>query len=270
MGRIETFEMNLGYVDETRTIRVYLPESYERTELRYPVVYMHDAQNIYVDEGAFGNCSWGVKETLERMEASGSFNGLIVVGIDNRGERRFEDYSPWKNTIAHAGFTKYTKGGDGASYARFIVNDLKPKIDQCYRTYSDKAHTAICGSSMGGLISAYIAAAQPEIFGCAGVFSIASWFASEDFEQYIMDSRLSKDQRFYIEVGTAETVCPEEPEMPQIFIDVTMKYVRMLLDKGIPYTNLCLRLDAGGEHCEKVWKKYMGEFFEFFMGGFHI
>ena len=266
MGRIETFEMNLGYIDETRMIRVYLPENYESAATSCPVVYMHDAQNIYVDEGAFGNCSWGVRETLEGMEASGKTEGIIVVGIDNRGERRFEDYSPWKNSITRAGFTKFTKGGDGAAYAGFIVNILKPEIDQRYRTCTDKAHTAICGSSMGGLISAYIAAAYPEVFGCAGIFSMASWFAAEAFEQFIMGSRLSKDQRFYIETGTAETVCPDEPEMPQLFIDTTMKYVRMLLDKGIPYANICLRFDAGGEHCEKMWKKYMGEFFEFFAG----
>lgn len=265
MGRVETFETELGYIDETRTIRVYLPENYDDTTARYPVVYMHDAQNIYVNEGAFGNCSWGVMETLGNMEASENFKGLIVVGIDNGGERRFEDYSPWKNTIDHAGFRRETKGGDGAQYARFVVNDLKPKIDQRYRSYRDKCHTAVCGSSMGGLISAYMAAAYPEIFGCAGIFSIASWFASENFEQFIKDSRFGTEQRFFIQVGTAETVCPEEPDMPQLFIDVTMKYVHMLLEKGIPYSNICLKLDAGGEHCEKIWKKYIGNFFEFFM-----
>ena len=264
MGRIEIFEMKPGYIEETRKIRVYLPDNYDSTAISYPVVYMHDAQNLYVDEDAFGNCSWGVSKTLESMEAYGGFDGLIVVGIDNCGERRFEDYSPWKNTIDHAGFRKETRGGDGAQYARFIVNDLKPKIDQCYRTHSDKGHTAICGSSMGGLISAYMAAAWPEIFGCAGSFSIASWFAAEAFERFIMDSQFGKEQRFFIQVGTAETVCPEEADMPQLFIDMTMKYVHMLLEKGVPYSDICLKLDAGGEHCEKVWRKYMQEFFEFF------
>ena len=264
MGRIETFEMELGYIEETRTIRVFLPDNYDSTTMRYPVVYMHDAQNIYVDEGAFGNCSWGVRETLERMEAGGGFDGLIVVGIDNRGERRFEDYSPWKNTIDHVGFRRETRGGDGAQYARFIVNDLKPKIDQYYRTLSDKRHTAICGSSMGGLISAYMAAAWPEIFGCAGIFSIASWFAAEAFERFIMDSQSGKGQRFFIQAGTAETICPEEADMPQLFIDMTMKYVHMLLEKGVPCSDICLKLEAGGEHCEKMWRKYMREFFEFF------
>ena len=145
MGRIEIFEMKPGYIEETRKIRVYLPDNYDSTAISYPVVYMHDAQNLYVDEDAFGNCSWGVSKTLESMEAYGGFDGLIVVGIDNCGERRFEDYSPWKNTIDHAGFRKETRGGDGAQYARFIVNDLKPKIDQCYRTHSDKGHTAKIG-----------------------------------------------------------------------------------------------------------------------------
>ena len=75
---------------------------------------------------------------------------------------------------------------------------------------------------------------------------------------------IGKEQRFFIQVGTAETVCPEEADMPQLFIDMTMKYVHMLLEKGVPYSDICLKRDAGGEHCEKVWRKYMQEFFEFF------
>ena len=171
MGRIEILERNLGYVDENRKVRIYLPKGYDEGEKRYPVVYMHDGQNVFTNEGAFGGCSWGVKETLEAMEQNGETDGIIVVGVDNNGERRFEDYSPWKNTIGNAGFTVNTRGGDGALYTKFLVDDLKPWIDAHYRTLPDYDHTAVCGSSMGGLLSAYMAAAKPEVFGCAGVFS---------------------------------------------------------------------------------------------------
>lgn len=77
MGRIEIFEMKPGYIEETRKIRVYLPDNYDSTAISYPVVYMHDAQNLYVDEDAFGNCSWGVSKTLESMEAYGVLTDLL-------------------------------------------------------------------------------------------------------------------------------------------------------------------------------------------------
>ena len=265
MGRIEILERNLGYVDENRKVLVYLPEGYDEGEKRYPVVYMHDGQNVFTNEGAFGGCSWGVKETLEAMEQNGETDGIIVVGVDNNGERRFEDYSPWKNTIGNAGFTVNTRGGDGALYTKFLVDDLKPWIDAHYRTLPDYDHTAVCGSSMGGLLSAYMAAAKPEVFGCAGVFSSASWFAREEFNDYIGKSAIPASQKYFVQVGTNETVSTDEPSMPQLFIDVTLEYVETLLKKGIPCENLRLKITAGGIHNEAVWREYMGEFFRFFI-----
>lgn len=266
MGKIEIFKLPDAGLGLERTVRIYLPGEYETSGIRYPVLYMQDGQNVYVNEGAFGGNSWGVKDTLERMETESGFAGIIVAAIDNIGERRYEDYSPWKNTMAKSYFEADTRGGQGDRYAEFLVGVVKPFVDGHYRTLPDGENTGVAGSSMGGLISAYIAARYAEQFHKAGVFSIASWFAEAPFLEYLDQAALHDGQRIYVSVGTEESSDPENDRMPQIYLDNSLHYVWKLLEKGIPAKQIALRIGAGEIHSEKCWAEHFEECIRFMYG----
>lgn len=267
MNRIIINKIQMSYTNEARTIRIYLPDSYsENPEKRYPVLYMHDGQNLFDDKYAFGGCSWNVIPSAQNLVKKNVVREFIIVGIDNNANRRFEDYSPWKNTVDNPYLPLLSHGGDGDLYADFLVNELLPYINSNYRTLSDRKNTAIAGSSMGGLISAYIIAKYPDIFSKAGIFSPACWFAEKEFLAYIKYSDLMPDSKFYIEVGTEEQIYPETPELAQAFISSTLNYYRALQDKGMTIQQSRLQVAYKEPHSESAWRKFIPEFFEFIFG----
>ena len=157
-----------------RTLRLYLPPSYESSpERRYPVIYMHDAQNLFDDATSFAG-EWGIDETLDEFARTRGFEA-IVVGIDNGGQERIHELSPWTNP-------KYGPA-QGEQYMAFVVDTVKPFIDTRYRTLPDRANTAIAGSSMGGLISHYALLRYPQVFGKAAIFSPSYWYSGEVYAQ---------------------------------------------------------------------------------------
>lgn len=185
----EKFDMpQLG---RQRRIWIYLPADYETSGRKYPVLYMHDGQNLF-DEATGNFGEWGVDETLDKLPVK---QRCIVVGIDNGGSERLAEYSPYAS--------KYAKEAQGDKYIDFLVNTLKPYIDGHYRTQKDVKHTAIAGSSMGGLISFYAILKYPKVFGKAGVFSPAFWINPEIF-QYARQTPLNKTSAFYFTCGDEE------------------------------------------------------------------
>ncbi|MBK7307364.1 MAG: alpha/beta hydrolase [Chitinophagaceae bacterium] len=153
-------------LNRARRIWIYLPEGYEKNKKKYPVMYMHDGQNIF-DEYTAGFGEWGVDECLDSLINAGK-QACIVVGIDN-GPKRLNEYNPFA-------FRNFGEA-EGDRYLDFIVQTLKPFIDKKYRTLSSKENTIIAGSSMGGLLSYYAMIKQPQVFGKAGIFSPAFWTA---------------------------------------------------------------------------------------------
>ena len=266
MGRIEIHRLTDAAAGLERTVRIYLPQAYGEGGKRYPVLYMQDGQNVYCDQGAFGNCSWKVKETLERMEREEAMRGLIVAAVDNIGERRYEDYSPWKNTAGKSYFKAGERGGLGDAYVEFLVNTVKPFVDKSFRTLPEGENTGIAGSSMGGLISAYAGAKYAGLFHKVGVFSLASWFAEEPFLDYLEKAELNRKQRIYVSVGTGETSDPENARMPQIYLDNSRHYVWKLLEKGISAKQILFEIGAGETHSEKCWAGRFEKFIEFMYG----
>lgn len=265
MSKIEEFHLYDSHLKGNRTVRVYLPGGYEEGQKSYPILYMQDGQNIFSDRGAFGDCSWKVKDILEQMETEG-FGGLIVVGVDNIGERRFEDYSPWKNTMAKSYFPAGAHGGEGEAYVDFLMQEVLPFIKNQYRIKQGASNTGIAGSSMGGLISAYAAARHPDVFHRTGVFSLASWFAEEPFLQYLDTAPLQKEQKFFVRVGTEESSDAANMSMPQIYLDNSLHYVWKLLERGIPAGQISFGIGAGEIHSEKSWSAHMRECIEFLYG----
>ena len=122
-------------LDNNKTLRIYLPYGYETSDKKYPVIYMQDGQNLFDDKTASYNVEWGIDETLDELYSDSETKGVIVIGIDSNSKTRVDEYNPF--TGVSAGQTT-TEGGNANKYAKFIVNTLKPYVDQHYRTLTDK------------------------------------------------------------------------------------------------------------------------------------
>lgn len=228
-------QLTIPGLQRQRQLRLYLPPDYANSRRRYPVLYMHDGQNLY--DAATGYAGeWQVDETLNQLSRSGKLD-LIVVGIDHGSEKRITELNPWNNAEFGA--------GEGVAYMDFLVSVVKPYIDQHYRTKADRQNTAIMGSSLGGLISHYAIARYPEVFSKAGIFSPSYWIAPEGF-QFFAETALKKDARLYMLAGGKEG----ETQIP----DVKRVYASVL-DKGHPAQGVTLKIAPEGEHNEAFWSE---------------
>ncbi|MDV3103661.1 alpha/beta hydrolase-fold protein [Thermococcus waiotapuensis] len=233
-GNVRTFKMFIPQLNDTRRIWVYLPPDYNSSRKRYPVLYMFDGQNLFDNATAFLS-EWGVDEALEKLYGEKNFS-IIVVGIDNGGDRRIDEYAPWVNE-------KYGRGGLGNATLEFIVKNLKSFIDTQYRTDPEK--TGIMGSSLGGLMALYAGFLYPDVFQYVGVMSPAFWFNPEIYD--FVKNASGGPKKIYIDWGTAES---------QDIISGAEKMVEILENRG--YTegvNIRVVIDEGGDHNEYYWGK---------------
>lgn len=231
--------MTITELERQRVIRVYLPPSYSTSTRTYPVIYMHDGQNLFDDATSYSG-EWGIDETLNKIAAETDLE-WIVVGIDNGGEKRMNELSPWANEEYGA--------AEGDAYMNFIVRQVKPMIDDTYRTQPDRENTAIIGSSMGGLISHYAILAHSDVFSRAGIFSPSYWF-SDEVTKYTQDAELRSDARLILVIGERETRGMKR--------DMNAMY-DLLLDKGHPKTGLRAKVVADGIHHETFWRSEFAE-----------
>ncbi len=174
-----------------RRVDIWLPAGYlNNPESRVPVIYMHDGQNLFDADLAFGGEAWGADSTIKRMVNQGLIPEMIVVGIWNT-RFRFTEYMPPKPFVLlqpemqEMLVDEYEGYPDGDDYLKFIASELKPFIDQNFRTLPGMETTLIMGSSMGGLISAYAMCEYPDVFGRAGCLS-THWIGSleGDFDEF--------------------------------------------------------------------------------------
>ena len=231
----EKFE--IPQLKTTRRIWIYLPKDYETSHKKYEVMYLQDAQNLFDDATSYAG-EWQVDETLNKIfEKTGK--SLIVVGIDNGGEKRIEELSPYKNA-------KYG-GGNGDNYVKFIVETLKPFIDKNYRTKPQRKFTTIGGSSLGSLISVYAAVKYPETFGKVLAFSSAFWFNAKEMNEFISSSKVNlKQQKYYFIQGKHEDEDMEEQ---------TNRVIENLKSKNVKSQNIFLKIDEDGKHNEMYWRR---------------
>ncbi|MBN1200952.1 MAG: alpha/beta hydrolase [Anaerolineae bacterium] len=237
-------------LDNRRDILVYLPPSYEQGA-RCPVIYFHDGQNLFDTAASFVG-EWCVDETLEALSADGL--EAIAVGIPNINARRLDEYSPFVNAMLNT-------GGQGDAYLAFLVETLKPLIDQDFRTLPDRAHTGIMGSSMGGLISLYAYVHCPDVFGLAGIMSPAFWFADDDAIFTCVARAPFLPGKLYLDVGTAEMedVPPDARHSgvtSQVYLDDARRMRELLLSKGYREERDLLYVEeAGAVHHESAWAR---------------
>ncbi len=233
--------------NRNRRIWIYYPPDYETSGKNYPVLYMHDGQNLFDQLTSFSG-EWEVDETLNELFNEG-YTVPIVVGIDNGGVHRIDEYTPWTNT-------EYG-GGEGEKYMQFVVETLKPYIDQNFRTLPGRETTGIMGSSLGGLISHFGALQYPEVFGKAGLFSPSYWF-SDSVWSFTASIQTGNWLSVYQMCGTAEGS------------NTGVNMLRMsdsLISIGLPSSNIENKVVPGGQHNEALWRENFREAFLFLFGG---
>lgn len=231
-----------------RRVWIYLPNDYTtQPQKRYPVIYMHDGQNMFDVLTSYSG-EWGVDETLSAKQTSGDY-GCIVVATDHGGATRLDEYSAYRNT-------RYG-GGQGKPYASFIVQTLKPFIDSIYRTKPEREYTAIAGSSMGGLISFYMAVTYPEVFSKAGIFSPSFWF-SDSLYTYVDSIPMRDSIKFYFMSGTTEST--------DMIPDID-RMIKLLKSKGYPDTELKFITHEDGQHSEWFWRREFGDCYDWLFAG---
>ena len=222
-----------------RRLWIYLPPGYKKNEKRYPVLYMHDGQNLFDNATSYSG-EWGIDEFLDSINKKNK-QEVIVVGIDNGGEFRMSEYNPYA-------FQNFK--GEGKKYVDFLVKTLKPFIDKNYRTLSAKKYTYIAGSSMGGLISLYAIMQYPNVFQAAGIFSPAFWTATA------MDSLVKKDAskvhaKLFFYAGGKESKA----------MVIDMKRIEGVIQKRSS-SKVLEKIDPEAHHNEQAWRKYFPLFYQ--------
>lgn len=223
-------------LNRSRRIWIHLPIDYLNSTKNYPVIYMHDGQNLFDVATSFSG-EWQVDEALNAKMEAGNY-GAIVVGIDNGGADRINEYSPWVN--AQYG------GGQGDEYINFIIETLKPYIDAHFRTLSCREYTGIAGSSMGGLISLYASVARQDVFGRAGIFSPSIWFADTQVFDLVAQTGKQFDMKYYL-VGGASEGSSMASYLNQLYNN--------LLTEGFSTNEVSKLLPADGQHAEWFWAR---------------
>lgn len=234
-------------LENARDLLVHLPASYAASDRRYPVLYMHDGQNLFDWATSYAG-EWMVDQTL----ADAGRDGLevIVVGIPNMGVRRCNEYSPFADP----------RHGDGCGdhYLRFLTDTVKPLVDRDFRTYPDRAQTAIFGSSMGGLSSLYALFRHPDVFGAAGAMSPSLWYGGRAIFPFL-EAAPFVPGRIYVDVGTAEGAYTVT-DVQRLCGVLALKGYR--LGQDLLYVE-----EEGATHSEVAWARRLPKALRFLLRG---
>ena len=238
-------------LNRTRRVWIYLPDGYANSNKRYPVLYMHDGQNLFDAYSSDGG-EWEVDERMDSLVAKGR-QACIVVGIDNGGNSRLSEYNLFELTVGDTKAMQRTFLPEGNQYIDFLVNTLKPYIDKRYRTLPSKENTLIAGSSMGGLISYYAMLLQPGVFGKAGIFSPSFW--TNPSLRSLTDSLAGKiNGKFFFYAGGNESASMLKD----------MEDIQDVLGEGSSAMIYSV-VDPEGRHRVDAWRKWFAEFYAWIM-----
>jgi len=217
------------------------------TDLRYPVAYMHDGQNLFDPDTAFLKGEhWRLGETATALIEQGRIEPLIIVGIHNTGEARLHEYTPTVDATLG--------GGQADAYGRMLVEELKPFIDRTYRTKPDATHTAVGGSSLGGLLSLYLGLSYPGVFGRLGILSPSVWWDHRAILTTVRRTRPKPPLRLWVDMGTAEG---------QRGLDDARLLKAALVGAGwVDDIDLRYREFEGATHSERAWAERIGTVLE--------
>jgi predicted alpha/beta superfamily hydrolase len=236
-------DMRIPQLNRNRRIWVYLPPSYGQPNKRFPVIYMHDGQNVFDKATSFAG-EWGVDETLDRLAAAGD-RGAIVIAINNGERTRDEEYHPINPNNG--------RPGQADAYLDFIVRTLKPLVDNAFDTKPDRLNTAIMGASSGASISLYAVLKYPDVFGKAALFSTPLWLAPR-FDGMALTANAYRDgTKLWFTCGANEKIGNGPPGM---FARDQPALIDALATAGFARaTQLKATIDPEGQHDEAFWAR---------------
>jgi predicted alpha/beta superfamily hydrolase len=237
------------YLHNQRDLIVYLPPGYrEEPQRRFPVLYLHDGQNLFDGATSFiPGMDWHVGQTADNCIRSGAVQPLIIVGIYNLGKVRVQEYTPTK--------APRLGGGRADRYAKFLLQEVMPFIQREYRALSDARFTGMGGSSLGGLLSLYLGLKHPQVFSRLAALSPSVWWNQRVILRFAAETRVQPRPRIWLDIGTKEG--PRIVHDVEEFRDVLLQN-GWQLDKDLHYERI-----EGAEHNEAAWAQRVGPFLQF-------
>ena len=239
-----------------RDVVVWLPPGYGLMRRRHPVIYFQDGQNIFDPATAFLGNAWQAGDRATELIRAHQIAAPIMVGVHNTGFNRMNEYAPTPAEFTGWDGEKCRSTGDAKRYARFLVNELKPFIDARYLTLPGVRHTALVGSSMGGLVSLYFALWHPRVFGHVAALSPSVWWDNRAVIHEFARLRKKPDIRLWLDMGTAEP---------------GWEAIRLLRDALVakgwkPGADLAYLEATGAEHTEAAWAARIGDVLQWIVG----
>ncbi|HTZ90516.1 MAG TPA: alpha/beta hydrolase-fold protein [Alloacidobacterium sp.] len=237
------------FLPDDRDITVYVPPQYEeQPDRRFPVLYLHDGQNLFDPSTSFvPGRTWRVAETADDAIEAGEVAPLIIVGIANTGDRRLAEYTPvpdWK-----------MGGGEADKYGRLITEELMPFVESNYRTLHDREHTGMGGSSLGGLVTLYLGLKNQDRFSRLAVLSPSVWWNHKSIIGYVNETRMHHRPRIWLDAGTAEG--------RRTLADADLLERRLKAHGWRAEVDLHYERVPGGKHDEASWAERVGPMLRF-------
>ncbi len=241
---------------KNRPLHIYLPEGYEQSTERYPVMYFFDGHNLFFNEDATYGKSWGLKEFMDSWSKP-----MIIVGIQCglEGDERLSEYLPYP--AEDGPFTKYDPIGDAT--LRWIIEEIKPVIDRDFRTWPFRECTGIAGSSMGGIMALYGVVHYNQWISKAACVSTAMGFCMSHVMKGLTDHPVDPDTRVYLSWGTKEAWGLQDTDHEDT---TSMSYWnnKAVADRIEEYqARAKMECQVGGGHCEADWEKLIPSFMNF-------
>ena len=259
---IITEQIHMRELDRDREILLSLPDDYATSGKRYPVLYIHDGQNAFFDDGAYGGVSWGF---LDYVGRTGLELIMVAIPCNEAPWMRESEYGVWKTdrpiTILETGYPGEGLGGEGDAYVRFLKDELKPYIDSAYPT--DPEDTAMVGSSAGGNITFYAAMRYPETFRKCAALSCAFWYYPMQYLELVRGADLSPLEVLYFDRGTDEG--NGNPFVNDLY-NYDMEMIRDALMQKDHSDRVRFAVYDGANHNEAQWRKRVPVFMELFYG----
>lgn len=241
------------FLERPRDVVIYLPPGYDDDrQRRYPVLYMHDGQNLFDPETAFVRGQhWRLGEMADMLICEGRVEPLIIVGVNHTGATRVQEYTPSRDPRIGGGLARH--------YGRLLTEELKPFIDGTYRTLSDRARTGLGGSSLGGLSTMYLGLRHADVFGRLAVLSPSVWWGRQIILRHVAQLRAKPDTRVWLDMGTAEsrTGLADARKLRAALVKAGWRE-----DVDLAYTEV-----PGGTHSEGAWAQRVGDVLQFLYPG---
>jgi predicted alpha/beta superfamily hydrolase len=227
------------FLADDRDISIYLPVQYRsQPRRRFPVFYLHDGQNLFDGRISYVvNRTWRAHTTADALTRDGLIEPVILVGIANTGVRRMAEYTPTRDLRLG--------GGEGGRYGRLLTEDLKPLIDEQFRTLPGPENTALGGSSLGGLITLALGLEYPDIFGKLAVMSPSVWWDNRSLLGLVNAIRSKPALKIWLDMGTAEGL--------RHLRDTDLLHRRLILRGWKDGVDLKYLRVPGAVHDEEAW-----------------